>query len=148
MTGGLWASAPFFIQGRHLQSFPISLHIWSGVNFSFTFLLRRHSHWCKQTERVSGVSTLSTNTRTTKKGQNQAFEHQVYNQTKQTHLNMSLTPWPGNPSSAPPHHIYIYIHKLLQHVNNVVSKASSKLLQHVNNVVSSIKSVFQVTSTC
>ena len=36
-----------FIQGRHLQSFPISVHIWSGVNFSFTFLLRRHSHSCK-----------------------------------------------------------------------------------------------------
>ena len=38
------------------------------------------------------------------------------------------------------------IYKLLQHVVNVASRASSKLLQHAVNVAS--KSVFQVTSTC
>ena len=35
----------FHIQARHLQSFPSSLHMCAGVNFSFTSLLRCQSHW-------------------------------------------------------------------------------------------------------
>ena len=35
----------FHIQARRLQSFPSSLHMCAGVNFSFTSLLRCQSHW-------------------------------------------------------------------------------------------------------
>ena len=80
------------------------------------------------------------------------------------------------PPHTPPLYIYIYIRKLLEHVINVASRASSEWLQHVINVASrasskvlphvtnvasrasvqvtatcyqrSIKSVFRVTSTC
>ena len=38
-------SVIFHTQARHLHSFPSSWHICVGVNFSFTFRLRRQSHW-------------------------------------------------------------------------------------------------------
>ena len=38
-------SVIFHTQARHLHSFPSSWHICVGVSFSFTFRLRRQSHW-------------------------------------------------------------------------------------------------------